>query len=1465
MATILDLKNKLKSAFDVNKQGSLANKFWGSKAGDSLAKYQQSDLGKAHARAGETTAQILFKNPYEFGKQMANDVGDLYDVAKTSVQTKTLPEVGIQGGRIDNLKKQLGRVLETGSFISGVGAPGTAAMFTGVTGGINYGANRLSGMDSKTAAKKAVATTVENLPKSFQMAGVSRVTNPIIDKASIGKKFITRNLIKSPLNVGEGLLMDKATGYETTPTSIAVDALFPVASDIGSMTFKSADEALRTVKAKVLQSFGKKLRNNKGAYTTVEKYINRTRPYFKSGNYSSGALLGFEPYQDEEGNWKVRFNNEKALAGLGVMFAAGSIKDIRSGGTEDILKSLDRSGNFKNYTKDAREMIANEAKRLAEQVQGVDLVKGADGQGYRASLNPSWYKKFFASEGRAPTNKELFELAEENLRTGEVDGYYPPEEVKKMSEFLDLKPEMKTTIPSNMEELGSNASEINKPRQVPLMPEAPSDKLVTSKKQLIKLFKKTGEVAPFVNELKPKTKPILLKGKLGTYNVEPSEQSLKKITIGKENVEKLQARQDYDNWKRAVYESEGATLTPTQSFNKKLKDLTQGIKQMTSAGGVNADDIKEISGFSAYSKDLYRNFKEAYGSRFNNIKTALLDPFDKAKGNLARSYKNWSDRIDNEVVSGLGIKKGSKESAAVQLFGEGKVKADELINQFGEAKANNIIKADTWFRKEYDTLLAQVNETMRKIYPNNPEKIIPRRRDYYRHFREMAEGVRGLLNIFDSPANISSSLAGVSEYTRPRSKWLSFAQQRLGGATDIDAVGGFIDYVKAAEYNKNIDPFTAQFRSLAEDLRLQTQDKPRLNNLIEYIDDFAGDLAGKTNPADRFVQKFVPGGRKTMRVLSWFNNRVKANVIVGNLSSTIAQIFNVPQGIADAGAANSLKGLGSTVANIFGEATPISKSDFITERYSGNTFDKFDVGVLNNTKKFAEWITGVLDEVGTKYIWNSQYEKALAEGSNNAIKYADDRTRSLVAGRGIGEVPLIQKSKVFQLVAPFQLEVANLWHVMGDWVSEKKFGKIAGLALMSYIFNRGAEAVRGSDVAFDPIQATIEAYNTYKDEEDKRIGALKAAGRISGELISNIPLGQTAAAVYPEFGFKVGDTEMPTREEFFGKGDPTRFGSGLLVMKGAQDPLFKLLPSYGGQQLKRTIDGLRATLRGYSESKTGLVRFPVENTPVRNAQRLLFGEYSTPAARQYFDSETRTLGDNQSAIYNTLLQNDPNKAKAYYDSVINDRTESKTRKALFENEDLTANGDTKEATYPIKGVEVSGYTMGDTFIYKDEDGEYKEKPIKDIEKDAIKYEKEVLDAEYSLEADRLKRLDDTASWIGITTQYVDFLKEYKKGVTDRKDKASIQNKIEDLEDQISKYESYGGAFKKGKKISIKATPMKPIDVKTPTKLSAIKLSGPSMPKIKVRSPQRRTAQKIKIKGLSKPTVKVKSSYYQASK
>jgi len=747
------------------------------------------------------------------------------------------------------------------------------------------------------------------------------------------------------------------------------------------------------------------------------------------------------------------------------------------------------------------------------------------------------------------------------------------------------------------------------------------------------------------------------------------------------------AKEEFRAYQEALNAAYGKPKTPAGN----ISDLVHSIKNRTvGSGSKNVENLTDIKPWSGQFTDIFRNFRRVYGKQYAAIKEAYLDPmFIKGKTALYDDIDRWIGRIKTEMEQGFGIKKGSQESADVQKFGEKLISAEDLINKYGREKAAKLIEADKWFRRNYDILLEEVNKVRAQIYPNQPEKIIPRRQDYYRHFQELGQGIDGLLNTFTQVADIGSNLAGKSAFTKPKSKLLKFSLPRIGNKTEYDAVGGFIDYVKAQTYAKNIDPHISTFRDLATDLEKVTGDTSKnpkaMNNFISFLNNFSNDLAGKTGTGDRALQEI--GGRKGLGVISWLTTRAKLNVILGNASASLAQFFNLPNAIGEVGPAYAAKGFGRTAAEMLSKSKAQSKSIFLRERFFKG-WDQFDRGILASPKKFAKWMITAPDEAATRSIWNMFYERGKAQGVPDVVNYADDFTRRMVAGRGIGELPLAQRSQWMQIVAPFQVEVTNAWHVIGDMIGEKAFGKLITLAITSYVMNRTVEKVRGSDVSFDPINAIIDGLQTYQEEEDKRIGALKFGGRLGGEVLSNVPFGQSGAAIYPEYGVNIpGTEERLTREELFGKGDPTRFGSGLLAAKALQDPLYKILPPFGGQQIKRSIKGADVSAKGYSETDKGEVRFPTEDNVLRNAQRVVFGEYSTPAAREYFDKNRRPLGEDKSAAIKASTDKQGTYIK-FRDQLDADNTE----KAFVES---------------LKNVEsgVNSGTINDKLIWLDDKGE----------------------------------------------------------------------------------------------------------------------------------------------------------------
>ncbi|GEM_PF-5658417 len=532
-------------------------------------------------------------------------------------------------------------------------------------------------------------------------------------------------------------------------------------------------------------------------------------------------------------------------------------------------------------------------------------------------------------------------------------------------------------------------------------------------------------------------------------------------------------------------------------------------------GEISADlsDKRNVLKFGTYGmNDFERNVKHFFGKKhFKTAYEKILRPLYESKKAYAKGVAAYSDLIYESVVKGLGIQKGTRMSAAVQWLGEGekpvRKKAgsdltsysyDDCVAEFGKEKAERIKKAAEIFRNCYDDLIDDVNATRKMLYPNNPEKLIKKRKDYFRHFQEESNNLQGLRNTMQNHLGIDPTLVGVSEHTRPKTKWQSMAQERTGNKTTYDAVGGFLDYLPQAEYAIHIDPNIVNIRSLAFDLasakaKEGANGNPDANGFIRYLQKYANRLAGKTTSAfDRALADSTVG-RPAIAALSWFNNRVKANAVLGNFSSVIAQLQNITNITGKIKRETDiLKGAAQALAGVFGDKKIrglYEESGFLQERFLDKKLNRFEKKM--SPTRWAAAVLGIADEIGTRITWNAAYNEGKRVLPENPVQYADDLTRSSVAGRGIGETPLMFESQLGKLFLPFRVEVMNTVNVWQDILfDDSKDTKVKNVArnVLKFTEYAVACAVVNALIAglksdeFDPIDDVEEGLKKAQEE-----------------------------------------------------------------------------------------------------------------------------------------------------------------------------------------------------------------------------------------------------------------------------------------------------------------------------------------------------------------------------------------------
>ncbi len=740
---------------------------------------------------------------------------------------------------------------------------------------------------------------------------------------------------------------------------------------------------------------------------------------------------------------------------------------------------------------------------------------------------------------------------------------------------------------------------------------------------------------------------------------------------------------------------------------------------------------------------------------YKNTEEKVFDAGNDYSDNIVVALKKLQS-----IIKRYDIKPGSKESAALQRYGEGqyqvytkgdvkdkngkikraKIRAvekygmNELIKDIPDVNTRErIIECDKEIRAFYDEYVERINEMYSNIYTerslteeaekrkdelmieinalrktlenlqkmklkpdilaqitrvkrdivsaerrlNNVDKDVrknkrlERRSNYYHHYYE--KGTFGALNEMLKGENnvvIANDLASISEFTKPKTKWQAWMQERDSDAPYTeDAIGGLLKYIQEAEYSIAFNPVISDLRNFNKAL-VKYSDEEQINNsnYIKFISDYTNSLAGKTNPIDRAVLNFS-GGRKALQILKTLNNLAKRNAVQGNVRSAISQIFNLPNSMAlisSNGGVNAPKDIAkgsNAYMNYLKEkmagskkTSDIEMSWFLKQRYLSKEFKPFDVSKLRKLSNMADFMMTVGDQGVAELTWFMAYEQGKRLKKADVVAYADDITRRAVGGRGVGELPLAQQSQIVKLLAPFQVEVQNTWNLTKSMVKGKQFSGILAMFFTSYLLNELVEPLTGNRVGMDLINAIIDAITN--DEEEGFDKASSGVGRVAGEVLSNVPY---ANAVLPYV------YDESQREQLFGESDPSRFGQVNLGVDLVAEPLYDLLEGndidyigmasnllpFGGKQVDRSLkylrdkgilpkidfntkEGLKINTKEGAYTQNGELKYIIDDNPINNLKGLMFGSYSTKQGKEYLEGDYRPLNEKKTEAITKL-------------------------------------------------------------------------------------------------------------------------------------------------------------------------------------------------------------------------------------
>lgn len=846
-----------------------------------------------------------------------------------------------------------------------------------------------------------------------------------------------------------------------------------------------------------------------------------------------------------------------------------------------------------------------------------------------------------------------------------------------------------------------------------------------------------------------------------------------------------------------------------------------------------------------------RNIEDVFGKDADIIKSYL--PETAAKNETARVQ--WQDSevksLRGEFTERLGIKLGSKEDKLAHQFAEKKISLEEL-QKVAPKTWQNVAEAAGIARSKYDQYLGQINEQLKRFgYPE-----VPKRADYITHVNELNGAYAKFGDLMNIPKNeFSKTLDALKGETRPGKPSFGFGKERKG-EKHLDSVINAMDaYIPSASRQIFHTETVQNARILQKVVKATVEKQPTttaLNNFSGWLSSYADTLAGKGNALDTAVEKTI--GKKVPKIIDALRKRTSANMVGANISSAMTNFIPFTQSFATTSKTAAVRGLAESVgAPFLKQANVIDglPSSFLTRRFGG----KETIGKTTGqaAMKTAGWAFEAIDKTVARSVVSGKFYEGLQKGLGKAeaMKAADDYAARLMADRSFGQMPELYTSKTAGLITQFQLEVNNQISFLFKDVpkmtegNKLKMASVLGqVALYSYLFNSIYEKATGRRPAIDPIYTTLNAMEDAEEGDGKKFWQ-----GLAENVSKSLPYASTVTG-----GGRIPISSAVPNPFAVLSGEST-------VGKELKKPAAYLLPPTGGGQIKKTLEGMAAYGKGYSETDSGGVRFPIEKNDANAFRTALFGQYSTPEGSAYFKSGDKPLSKEQSEAFKASGAD-----KAIYDQTIQNRKETAEADKLvagLNKQDPNAAKAAAPAGTPVADSEVEtssgGSDLGITqkgkyYFYQDSEGQTqyttkkktaekarvqalleggekrvrigdtlygldKEGNVKDISISKEKRSVELQGIENGL--NRAKDDEEYGTWEDLQKKKYALLQQEWEDLDpemEASERLAVENKLYNIAYDINKYgKTYGGSFKK---------PRKP---KKPSR-NSIKVSyGPSNP------------------------------------
>lgn len=725
------------------------------------------------------------------------------------------------------------------------------------------------------------------------------------------------------------------------------------------------------------------------------------------------------------------------------------------------------------------------------------------------------------------------------------------------------------------------------------------------------------------------------------------------------------------------------------------------------------------------------------------------------------------------VVGEEGADELSAKEAEIARRHAAYTQAQEAIRTgtFDKKKVDGtrITNAAKHFAQQYDMLYDAINEFL-VAHGEQPIGFI---KGYAPHLQaeDAMKPLERLLGWMGAPTDITdlrAEIAGETHNRKPNRKWNPhFLSRTVGSETEYDVYKGFeeyVDYISEVFYHMDdIMRLRAASRYLrtaytTEDSKNQLKQIEEVRNggyyekmnfllannriargetligaeidealdkyideilneeenktavsssLVMWLDNYTNLLAGKQNAMDRGLEQQI--GRKGIRAVNKAVNRLISAQVVGNISSALNQMAQMPMTITELGADNVSKALWDLVRHSGEMRRWSTENDFLTAR-KGTTILNYQITdkLTNGLAKPLELADYFMSSITAR----AAYHQALKQGMDveSAMDYSVQKAEDIMGSRNKASKPVAfsTKNPIMRLVNAYQIEVLNQWqHIIkdlpreyksiaqsrGKWAAAGRIAKDLVLYLiLAALINRIAEETYGGTPAPLDLLGIVGNFAASGNGLTLNEGIVRVINSMTGKMFgkewlkenhtfdSEMPDEFDWGAAWEDTAYTL-SSEIPFLNNILAAAgltdDKTVFAAGVTdaiesgkkaidhffvtrrereegeqesaeVLDGLYDVAMGISEFIlGGRQLQKTIQGVVTLSGGGEKNSGGNLMYPVADTVGNWIKGTLFGKTALENSRAYYASGASPLNSTRNEQYFGMVERGVDEDNAY--------------------------------------------------------------------------------------------------------------------------------------------------------------------------------------------------------------------------